>query len=680
MRRQTKPTVTLQRSNPTVTCQSLLARAATLIKLGKDNEAAIILRQALAKNPGNAVAHAMLGEVLAALNLHEPAIEAYSNALGIDPGNELTQYNLANSYAALGRMSEAENLYRSAIRQSPDFGAAHFNLGCLLRDRLALQEGTQHIETAATILPDVALVKYHLGLAYLDLGRTSEAIHQLRESYTREPSLLQPVLQTAARLASEDRQAVALALFQAVVDNHPQCWEAHSSAALILHKSGRPSEAIRHHKAICSGHPHLSECWQNLAIAQWADGAKEESIRSWQRATECPDATPITWFHLANGLRECGQSQLAVEAYDRAIQLDPQNADAHTNRGIELLALRRFTEAEEAQQRAIALAPDHDAAHTNLAILYLTRGDLKAGFAHYEHRLAFPKYNPRGYDANRWHGERLAGKTLLVWGEQGLGDQIQFSRYLNLLSAIDGQIVVQCSRGLGRLFYQWYPHCTIIECDRGDSYSGPAWQLQVSMMSLPHTLSTAYSDIVDPGIPSSAAPTREGGPLGVSSNDLNVGVVWAGSAHHFNNANRSMSLRTLEPILDLPSVQYYSFQKGEESAQVAALKPRSNVHDAAPFLTDWHATSACLQQMDLLVSVDTSVVHLAGSIGLPVAVLLPPLPDWRWKLSGETSTWYPSVRLLRATKNGEWASTVNSISELIIEAAALKRLQTTRAA
>ncbi len=674
MRRPSYPPVTKANTKPAASFQFLLAKAAELIRCGKDNEAESVLRQSLLKNPRSAVAHAMLGEVLAALNRHEAAAKEFRNALDTDPENELTMYNLANSFAALGETGEAERLYRNAVSKAPGFGAAHFNLGCLLRQTATTEDAVQHIETAAKLIPDASVVKYHLGLIYLDTGRKLPAIQQLTLAATQDHTLLQPVLQIAAELAAKDSHIDALALFQALAAAIPTCWEAHSNAAIILHGMGRPLEAVKHHQALCTGHPHLAECWQNLAITMWAGGCREESLSAWKQAAKCADASASTWFHLGNALRECGDSVGAIEAYTKATQLDPSNADVLTNLGIELLAMGRYQQAEEAHTRAIVLSPEHSAAHTNLAISLLTRGDLKAGLAHYEHRLAFPKYNPRAYMDYRWNGEPLEGRTLLVWGEQGLGDQIQFSRYLNLLKELQGRIVVQCSHGLGAVFRKWYPHCTIVECDRGDVYGGPDWDVQISMMSLPHTLSAGYATLIDPGIPGQIDRGVGTGPLPVSHDSLNVGIVWAGSPHHFNDANRSMHIRTLEPILGLRSVRCYSFQKGEAAAQLSELDMTTKPYDADPFLTDWIATSQCLGQLDMLLSVDTSVVHMAGSLGLPTVVLLPPLPDWRWLHDGDTTTWYPTMRLIRAAKNREWGTAVAFAAEIISQEASRKCL------
>lgn len=672
MRRLPNKSVNLRNQPPSSNFQTLLVNAAALVEAGKDNEAERLLRQALAINPHSPVCNAMLGEVLAALGRHDEAVGLLSVAAEYEPANELTRYNLANSYRSLGRIAEAEQMYRIAIRQSPHFGAAYFNLASLLRESGMNTEAINHLETAAKLLPASGLVKYHLGSSYCDAGRFSEAAQQLGNAARVDPSLLQPVLQTAASLLGQQKQPEALLIFQAVVAAHPGCAEAHSNSAIILHALGRPLDAIPHHSALCCLHPELAECWQNLAITQWAAGNKTEAVSAWREATSRDDCNDSAWFQFGNALRQMGETQGSIAAYKRAIELQPENADAYTNLGIEILSLGCFAEAEQAQREAIRLVPSHDAAHTNLAILLLTRGQMKEGFKHYEHRLAFPKYNSRAYNSQQWQGEPLHGKSLLIWGEQGLGDQIQFSRYLNLLQHADGEIVVQCNRGLGKLFKNWYPHCSFVECDKGEPITGHSWYRQASLMSLPHILSESYNDILDPGIPGVTwdLPPRQVLPL--SSSKLNVGIVWAGSPHHFNDANRSMNLRALLPLLQLSTVKCFSFQKGNAALQLKDIAEDYRPFDVGHLLEDWYNTSDCLRQMDLLVSVDTSVVHMAGSIGLPVILMLPQLPDWRWRNQGDTTNWYPGMTLLRAQQNGEWHEVAEAALGMIRELHARK--------
>jgi hypothetical protein len=319
--------------------------------------------------------------------------------------------------------------------------------------------------------------------------------------------------------------------------------------------------------------------------------------------------------------------------------------------------------AIESSQRAIDLRPADPVLHYNHAMLLLLAGDLKAGFREFEWRLSHPapRFRTRLFGVPRWRGEPRHGKTLLIHTEQGLGDTLHFVRFVAAAAATGGPVVLQVQPPLTALL-QDSLDVTVIS--RGEPE--PPFELQLPIMSLPYELGTSIETIPGTAPYLTVSPTKaaEWRQRLAPYTGLKVGIVWAGSPGHLHDHERSLSAGVVLPRLLIPGVQLFSLQKDARANDSPVLEQlKDTVVDLAPHLTNFAETAAAVSAMDLVISVDTAVAHLAGALGKPTWILLPHILDWRWFYERADTPWYPTARLFRQSRFNDWASVLNRLPE-----------------
>jgi len=326
----------------------------------------------------------------------------------------------------------------------------------------------------------------------------------------------------------------------------------------------------------------------------------------------------------------------------------------------------RIDEAIAACRQAIALNPDYAEFHFNLALSLLTSGDFQQGWEEYEWRWKCKEFpSPaRDFAQPQWDGCPLEGRTLLLHTEQGHGDALQFIRYFPLVEQRGGKILIECYAELQRLFRTTAGRCQVVV--RGQPL--PAFDLHSPLLSLPRVFGTNLANIPNT-VPYLRADPEDAGRwqrrLADDSALVKVGLAWAGRPTHTNDRNRSIKLARLAPLGQLPGVRFFSLQKGEVAAEAKTPPPGMELVDWTEELKDFAETAALIANLDLVVAVDTAVVHLAGAMGKPVWVLLPFGSDWRWLLERQDSPWYPSMRLFRQSRIGDWDSVIARVVEAL---------------
>ena len=386
-----------------------------------------------------------------------------------------------------------------------------------------------------------------------------------------------------------------------------------------------------------------------------------------EAATRALALQPAHAEALANrgaALRMLGRIDEALADYDRALAAAPDSADAHNNRGVALGALNRHGEAIEAYTRALALRPSYDRARFNRALSRLVTGDFEAGWADHEYRWTGSEMQPgpRALPGRAWDGsEDLRGKTILVYAEQGLGDAIQFSRYVPLLDRSGARVLLEVHAPLVRLLQ------AVEGADRVIATGSPLppFDLHCALMSLPFALRTRADSIPAP-IPYLKAATPDIARWRERLRDapgVRVGLAWSGSRTLRNDANRSMALDRMAPLA-APGRTLIAVQKDIRDADRPALSAMG-VRSFGEALADFADTAALMESLDVIVSVDSSPAHLAGALGRPVWVLLPFSPDWRWMLDREDSPWYPTARLFRQSRIGDWDGVIGRVADAL---------------
>jgi len=462
------------------------------------------------------------------------------------------------------------------------------------------------------------------------------------------------MLESARQAHRQGRYAEAEALCRELLERTPTDGEVSYLLGLVLHQTGREVEAeqwLRHAAALDpqSPNPHYA-----LGCVHAATGDVASAAEAFANALQRNPSHLNAHYALGNACYELHDFERAVSLYRQALVLNPQDHELWNNLGRALEALLRTGEALAAYERAIELQPEFGLARSNHALALLSLGHLQEGLREYEWR--WRKIPPRPYPQPFWRGQPIPGKSLLVCAEQGFGDVIQFVRFTAQARARAGQVILECQAPLKRLFEHARCADTIIAV--GDT--PPPFDYYVPVMSLPLVLGTTLETI--PRNPWLVAPVAEPLPP-VPPGHLKVGLAWAGSPANFNDARRSIPFPELRPILAQPGIAFFSLQlpvRPEDQPHVCATL---NLVPLTERLRDFYDTAGYLGQMDLVLSVDTAVAHLSGALGKPTWTLLPDPGDWRWLLERTDSPWYPTMRLFRQSRAGQWPPVIARVAE-----------------
>lgn len=466
--------------------------------------------------------------------------------------------------------------------------------------------------------------------------------------------------------------AIASATTMVTIANRVDAPNADATASVLaqrglaIHQRGDLDGAARAYREALAREREHPLALHYLGVVHHQLGRHAEALPMLERAASLVPREPEFHNNLGLALAALDRNDEAIAAYLRAIALKPDHATASNNLGLAYQAVNRLPEAIAAFRRAIALAPGFAHAHWNLALALLAHGDYVEGFREYEWRLSLPELGGRiaPLPIPRWQGEDLRGRTLLLSAEQGIGDALQFVRFASKLAKLDARVIVQAPSGLRALLATAEGVSAAIDAKE----DAGACDVELPLLSLPHRLGLDARDVGVPGryLRSDAARRCEIESALARHRPAvrRIGVAWAGAAHHANDRRRSMPLAALAPLFALPGVDWYSLQKGDAAAQLASVAAARDVVPLPPDC-DLSYTAALVEALDAVVTVDTSVAHLAGALGKPAYVLLPFAADWRWGIEGERTTWYPTARLFRQPRIGDWESAVASILDTL---------------
>jgi tetratricopeptide (TPR) repeat protein len=565
------------------------------------------------------------------------------------------------SHHQAGRLAEAEEIYHQVLAQNPDHPDALHLLGALAGEAGRLDEAISLISRAIAIHPNQ--VVYHCNLSEMNRrsGKLDDAISAARQAIHLNPNFARAYSNMGLALTQVRRFDDAVAAFRRAIDLNPQFIEAHEHLGRTLYSMDQFDDAIAVYRRLCKLKPDSAEALCGLGTALRDGGRAPDSIAVFRQALEIqPELSPAhNNLGVAFGLTD--QLDEAIAAFNRAIQLQPDNAAAMKNLGVALAAKGQFDDAVASLDGAIQLNPDLPEAHGNLALLLLMKGDFDRGWREYEWRwrAQLTMLSPvRDFTQPRWDGGPLQGKTILLHAEQGFGDTIQFVRYLPMVARQGGRVILECPKELVPLLRKAPGVQRIITT--GDAL--PGFDCHCPLLSLPLAFSTNLNSIpadIPYLWPEPAAAARWKSRIDSMPAAFKIGFVWAGSPKNKLDRKRSIPLEQLANLTTLPGVQFFSLQKGHQSQ---SLPPEMNIIDWTNELHDFAETAALIANLDLVVTVDTAVAHLAGAMGKPVWVMLPFVPDWRWMLNRDDSPWYPTMRLFRQNSPGDWPGVVESVA------------------
>jgi len=560
--------------------------------------------------------------------------------------------SLAFDHHRAGRLDQAEPLYRQVVAQSPQRAQAWHLLGalCLQSDRAA--EAVQAISKAIALDPGQADYFNHLGAAYSTLNDHDAAVSALRRAVQLAPGVATSHFNLGTALRTAGRLEEAVASFRHAVAANPLAAEAHYNLANTLRDLRIPTEAEAAYRAAIAARPGYGRAMINLASLLGEQQRHDEALAMAHQAVAADPSHANAHVTLGTLLRDAGQFDVALTSLRKGVELAPTMAEAHNNLGTVLQAHSRFDEALACYDRALQLDPQLADAHFSRASHMLRQGDLAAGFAEYEWRWKCKSYSTRTFSQPRWNGEPLAGRTILLHAEQGLGDTLQFIRFAAQVQSRGARVVVECQPPLVDLLSS----CPGIDQLVPVGAPLPAFDVHCPLMSVSGALSVPIDRLwtgsyleTDPALVNAWRERLAARP------GLRIGICWQGNPRHLFDRQRSFPLAQLAPIARHREVQLVSLQKGPGVEQIASAPfPVMELGDELDVTRPFVDTAAVMKSLDLVISADTATCHLAGALGVPTWIALSAHSDWRWFLNREDSPWYPSVRLFRQSTLDDW--------------------------
>src|SRR5262245_53190063 len=554
-----------------------------------------------------------------------------------------------------GQWVQAQTLYQEILKTQPEHADALHLSGVIALQTHDYQTALRLIDRAIQIRLD-ATFYYNRGNVLQALGHLDAAVASYDTAIALQPDYPKAYLNRGNVLKALMHLDAAVASYDTAIALQPDYAEAYSNRGTGLQALGQLDAAVASYDTAIALQPDYAEAYSNRGSALWELMQLDAAVVSCDTAIALQPDFAEAYSNRGSALQALMQLDAAVASYDRAIALKPGYAEAYSNRGTALQALMQLDAAVAWYDKAIALQPDYGEAYLFKSHALLLRADLLDGWKLHEWRWTTKhiKLMKRNFTQPLWLGdESLAGKTILLHSEQGLGDTIQFCRYAQLVADLGARVLMEVPRSLVALLKPLRGVSDVVV--QGSPL--PAFDYHCPLLSLPLAFKTDLNSI-----PCSPKYLRaEASKLTYWTSKLGkkrhprIGLVWSGSTGHKNDHNRSIALAALIPHLPA-DCQYVSLQKEVRKIDKPVLESSTNILHFGNELRDFTDTAALCELMDVVISVDTSVAHLSGALGQPTWVLLPFSPDWRWLLERDDSPWYPSIKLYRQSRVGDWDS------------------------
>jgi tetratricopeptide (TPR) repeat protein len=603
-----------------------------------------------------------------------------------------------------GRLADAEEIYQRILAALPDHADCLHLLGLIFLQRGDHALALAQIDRALEKNPNDAVALNNRGIALKELKRLDEALASYERAIAISPHYVAALLGKADVLKELRRFEEALAGYERALAADPNCMPAYANRGDVLHELKRFGEALASCERALALRADVAEVHAIRGNALFGLQHYEEALGSYDRALALRPAMAEAYYNRGNALHELRRFDTALASYDRALALRPDYAEAHYNRGnalhllqrfdaalasyesalalrpayVEAIAnrgatlhdLKRYHEALASYQSAVTLRPDFADAHYNDGICRLLLGDFDRGWRKHEWRweTAQLRNAKRNFAQPLWLGsQEIDGKTILLHAEQGLGDTIQFCRYAPLLAARGAQVILEVQKPLRDLMKTLGAAMQIVV--RGDSL--PKFDLHCPLLSLPLACATRLETIPSamPYLAARDSQTRAWRERLGRHERPRIGLVWAGNPRkELPGANRIDSQRSivvdqLAPLFQLTGCDFFSLQKGDDAVRTLRASPlRDAIVDWTDDLHDFSDTAALIENLDLVISVDTSVAHLAGALGKPFWLLNRYNTCWRWLADRDDSPWYPTARLFRQDATRQWPAVIARVT------------------
>lgn len=497
-------------------------------------------------------------------------------------------------------------------------------------------------------------------------GHLTQAEQLYRQILQQQPQHVDALSLLGVVACQQEKLDHGIALYRQALAIRPDHRQARENLNLALCKQGQRliDEAIYNLNLMINFSSDPVPSHVMLGAIYQEQGLLDQALHHYQHALAANPTDANVLNRVGVVLQSQYKSSLAVHFHQRAIAVQPNHVDALISMAKAWLDQGHVQPGLDYVNRALKLSPEHPIARYNRALMLLVLGKFQEGFPEYEWRLKTKEFPPCPFTQPKWDGSDLNGKTLLLHAEQGLGDTIQFIRYAAIATQRGGRVILTCHKPLMRLLSS----IPGIEQITPMGKPLPEFHTYVPLLSLPGILGTTI-DTVPAATPYLTVPNIDFHlpPSPIQNPRLKVGLVWSGGNLYKHNQSRSFALKQLKPVIDCADVAFYSLQKGIPQLEIADLGWQTKLVDLSEQLNDMADTAAAIAQLDLVITVDTSIAHLAGAIHKPVWVLLAHVPDWRWMQHRSDSPWYPTMRLFRQSEPGNWSSVMQAVvAELLL--------------
>ncbi len=651
-----------------------------------------LITQAIRSRSTVSAFHYNLGNTLELLGKRREAVESYRRALALDPQNLPALQRIDGAIGEQADPAELIALYEAFLKHSPDSAEAHYDLGRLHQRRGDLSNAVTFYRKAIAL--EFACFEFHFNLAAMlfQTGQFADAA----ESY-RQATLLRPedaeahyslgvVLQTL-----KDENAVTC--YRKAITLQPACFEFHFNLAGMLFQTGHFADAAESYRQATLLRPEDAEAHYSLGVVLQTLKDESSAMQAYISALRINPDHPRALSNLGALCVDRDDPQAAKGLLRRSIALDPSNASAHCNLANALAKLGNIAGALESSRNALALDPtcvltlcnlgahlesfgdaagamqcyraalaahpDSQLAQYYVGLQHLLSGNFAAGWQGYEARWATPDFRNMRPDIlpPQWHGEDIRGSRILLYHEQGLGDTLQFVRYVPRVAALGATVLLKVQPPLVRLLSRFHSSITVVSTE-SDEGNDAEWSCP--LLSLPQVFGTNLSNIPQ-DVPYLLADPMEAyaWEQRLAVHGLRVGLVWAGNPKHTRDRLRSIALKQLGRLTRMQGATFYSLQKGPASSDLASSP--LPIIDLSKHLEDFAVTAAIIAKLDLVICVDTAVAHLAGAMGKPVWLLVAHVGDWRWLRDRTDSPWYPTMRLFRQQATGRWDDVLEQV-------------------
>ncbi|HEY2412432.1 MAG TPA: tetratricopeptide repeat protein [Pirellulaceae bacterium] len=625
------------------TKSATIADAIQLHQAGRFQEAERIYRQILDAEPTNVAAWHLIGRLADQLGEREAAVYCLRQAVSIRPDYAEAYCDLGTVLEAQGTLSEAAAAYQRAIELKPGYAVAHLNLGNCQRQQGHREAAIASFRAAVDADPKLVPAYASLGVLLTEDRKVEEAVGYFHDALRLMPQYPPALFGLGLALQQQEKFGDAVAYLRQGLDAQPDNIDARFQLGLIFEQQESLDDAIACYRHILELKPEHAKATHQLSRLLWISGYLDEAL------------TRIRSF-------------LAIE---------PNSAEAFGNLGYIYTARRQLDEASNCFERSIQLKPDKAEPHVGLALLRLLKGNFAEGWPEYEWRWKDPQMPSRPVEYPPWKGESLIGKTILLVTEQGFGDALQFTRYAEILQRLGASVSVGGPKSLVSLLKR----CKGVSQVFGEGEDLPSFDFYTTVLSAPAVLQTEVHTIpanvpylsadpslmnkwrerLDESIPSQRANQAH--------RDLRVGINWHGRGGMGEFRQRDIPFDMFTTLSQLPGVRLISLRKTEGAGEPNAAAASAGIIDFGQEIDREHGafmdTAAIMKNLDLVISSDTAVPHLAGALGVPVWLALPFAADWRWLLDRSDSPWYPSMRLFRQKKPGDWAGVFAEIGDAL---------------